>query len=100
MKKWKQRIICLAVIFCLIITSVVLIASGTKTAYGATCPEKGHEDWNYKWICGCSVCGGKYVNYEVWNRNPIDPDGRYLTDERAGSGTIVKHYSTIWICMG
>lgn len=94
MKKWKQRIICLAVIFCLIITSVVLIASGTKTAYGATCPEKGHEDWNYKWICGCSVCGGKYVNYEVWNRNPIDPDGRYLTDERAGSGTIVKHYSS------
>ncbi len=35
----------------------MLIASGTKTAYGAVCPEKGHEDWVYEWICDAQFVG-------------------------------------------
>lgn len=93
-KKALIRMVCFAAVFCLIATSVIWMATGTKAAYGATCPEKGHEDWVYKYICGCAVCGGKSIPYGDWDREPIDSDNRYLSDSRAGRGIIKKNYSS------
>lgn len=94
MRKWEQRIVCLAVIFCLIITSVVLIASGTGKAYAATCPEKGHENRVYEWVCGCAVCNGTKADYGAWWWEDGFDGIRYLEDSRAGEGIIEKHYSS------
>ena len=70
---------------------------GMHTAYGVSCPEKGNENWERKYYCGCYSCGGdSHVPYGVWERgyNQDQATGRYLTDERAGTGYIYKHYET------
>lgn len=85
----------------MIITSCLIFADSSRV-FAATCPEKGHEDWDYQYMCGCFSCKGTTVAFGDWpeEENRDDETGKYLADKRAGKGIIVKEYPTYTIPEG
>ena len=65
----KRRWIALALSLSSLFTLLFSYFYGMHTAYGVSCPEKGNENWERKYYCGCYSCGGdSHVPYGVWKR--------------------------------